>query len=157
MGQQQRLAAKRIKTSCKLVLGAGASGRYMSPGADARRVAASRGSVKRAQPFSPWRRDLREGLLTDELDIRRKRAAYRAHHRGTKEMDVIVGRYADAHLGRMTGGALDEFEAFLAIADPVIEAWVFGKENAHDGAFARLVEDIRAFHGLAAGTDAEKR
>ena len=30
----------------------------------------------------------------DGLEIRRKRAFYRAHHRGTKELDLILGRYA---------------------------------------------------------------
>ena len=38
--------------------------------------------------------------MTD-LEIRRRRAAYRAHHRGTKEMDWLVGRYADAHLAEV--------------------------------------------------------
>ena len=31
--------------------------------------------------------------MTDDLETRRRRLSYRAHRRGTKEMDVLVGRY----------------------------------------------------------------
>ena len=40
--------------------------------------------------------------MTDDVAIRRRRAAYRASHRGTKEMDLILGRYAVARLPDMT-------------------------------------------------------
>lgn len=96
--------------------------------------------------------------MTDELDIRRRRAAYRAQHRGTKEMDVIVGRYADAHLADLDARGLAQFEQFLALADPLLEAWIFGKQSATGSDFEKLVEDIRIFHGLqASATDAGTR
>lgn len=86
--------------------------------------------------------------MSDELEFRRKRATYRAQHRGTKEMDVLVGRYADARLGGLDADALTHFEEFLAIADPVLEAWIFGNVSAEGSAFEGLIADIRAFHGL---------
>jgi len=48
--------------------------------------------------------------MTDDIEIRRRRAAYRACHRGTKEMDLILGRFAEAKLPRMTLRELEDFE-----------------------------------------------
>ena len=45
--------------------------------------------------------------MDDDLDIRRRRAAYRAAHRGTKEMDIMLGRYADATLPTLADPDLD--------------------------------------------------
>ena len=53
----------------------------------------------------------------DDLDIRRKRLAYRANHRGTKEMDILVGGFANAALGRLTEEELALFEALLEVPD----------------------------------------
>ena len=36
--------------------------------------------------------------MTDDVETRRRRAAYRASHRGTKEMDWMLGRYAERAL-----------------------------------------------------------
>lgn len=86
--------------------------------------------------------------LSDDLDVRLRRAAYRAAHRGTKEMDALVGRYADARLATFDEAALEHFERFLAIADPTLQAWIFGNESAAGSEFEHLVDDIRMFHGL---------
>lgn len=85
--------------------------------------------------------------------MRRRRAAYRASHRGTKEMDIILGRYADAHLGSMSEADLDAFERFLTLPDPVLNQW-FAQGAAPPEAeeFAPLVAALRAHHGLAAST-----
>jgi antitoxin CptB len=86
--------------------------------------------------------------MTDDVDVRRRRAAYRAAHRGTKEMDALIGRYAQAKLPSLDGANLEDFELFLAVADPTLQAWIFGKESCAGSAFERLVDDIRAFHAL---------
>lgn len=86
--------------------------------------------------------------MTDDLNVRRRRAAFRATHRGTKELDALIGRYATAQLPSLEGEALSVFEQFLAVADPTLQNWIFGKEAIDPSAFANLVRDIRAFHGL---------
>ena len=86
--------------------------------------------------------------MTDDIDVRRRRAAYRAAHRGTKEMDALVGRYADAKIGTLALAELERFERFLAIADPTLQNWIFAKEPVTVTEFAGLVDDIRAYHGL---------
>jgi antitoxin CptB len=86
--------------------------------------------------------------MSESLDVRRRRAAYRAAHRGTKELDILVGRYADAHLAALDGDALTRFERLLAVSDPLLQGWIFGQESVAGSEFESLIRDIRAFHGL---------
>lgn len=88
------------------------------------------------------------GTANDPLDARRRRAAYRAAHRGTKEMDIVIGRYAEARLPGFDEPMLTRFEQFLSLPDPDLQRWFFEPETAHGLAFADLVADIRRFHGL---------
>jgi len=88
--------------------------------------------------------------MTDDLDRRRRRAAYRASHRGTKEMDFILGRFAEARLADMTAGELADFERLLAMPDPVLAEWFSQGDAVDDSAFATLIAALRHYHGLAA-------
>ena len=52
-------------------------------------------------------------MTIDALVVRRRRIAFRAWHRGTREMDLIMGRYADAHVADFDDPALDRLEALM--------------------------------------------
>jgi len=88
-----------------------------------------------------------------DIAIRRRRAAYRAHHRGTKEMDWLLGRFAGAHLEDLADPALKEFERFLEMPDPELQKWILEPALAAGGDFDGLVAHIRAFHGLTTATE----
>ena len=90
--------------------------------------------------------------MTDDVEARRRRAAYRAAHRGTKEMDWILGRYADQALPRMAPDRLTTFEELLAMPDPVLHAMVMDATPVAAGDIADLIAQIRALHGLGGGT-----
>ncbi len=79
-------------------------------------------------------------------DSRIKRAIYRAHHRGTKEMDLILGRFADAELGSFGEAELSEFEELLALPDPQIDRWVKGEEPPPG--VKSMIMRLRRHHGL---------
>jgi antitoxin CptB len=79
-------------------------------------------------------------------DSRIKRALYRAHHRGTKELDLILGRFADAELAGFSAEDLTDFESLLALPDPDIDQWVKGAESPPG--VAPLIARIRRFHRL---------
>ena len=87
--------------------------------------------------------------MSDTNDTRRRRAAWRAAHRGTKELDLLIGRYAEAHLGQMDDPSLSHFEAFLSVEEPDLQQWLLAPEMADAGEFAGLVSELRRFHGLA--------
>ena len=55
---------------------------------------------------------------------RRKRLLFRAQRRGFKEVDLIFGAYADAHLAELDQQGLDQFEALLAAPDQEVYAWL---------------------------------
>ena len=71
--------------------------------------------------------------MTDDLETRRRRAAYRAHHRGTKEMDLLVGRYADAALPH-SADELGRFERLLACPIPTLQDMVLHPAGAPSAA-----------------------
>ena len=63
------------------------------------------------------------------LDERRRRILFRAWRRGVREMDLIMGRFADAHLPTMNEDELAEFERLLDVPDPQALAWIIGGEH----------------------------
>jgi antitoxin CptB len=82
----------------------------------------------------------------DGLEVRRKRALYRAHHRGTKELDWVLGRYAEKHVPGMEEAQLAVFEQLLSLPDPDIDQWFRGQQAP--ASVASLMADIRAFYEL---------
>lgn len=85
----------------------------------------------------------------NDLDARRRRAHYRAGHRGTKEMDWLLGRFAEAELSRMDGAELDAFEEFIALPDPDIQRWLLTQDAAPpEGMAGRFVARLKLFHDL---------
>ena len=57
---------------------------------------------------------------------RRKRLLFRAQRRGFKEVDLIFGAYAEAHLAGLDEASLDQFEALLTAPDQDVYAWLRG-------------------------------
>ena len=59
---------------------------------------------------------------------RRKRLLFRAQRRGFKEVDLIFGAYAEAHLFALNAAGLDQFEALLTAPDQDVYAWLRSAE-----------------------------
>lgn len=79
---------------------------------------------------------------SDGLDARRKKALFRAWHRGTREMDLVFGRFADAEIDTLDAAELGLFEALMEESDTESFKWVTGAApvpTLHDTPlFARL-------------------
>jgi antitoxin CptB len=82
--------------------------------------------------------------MSETHDTRLRRLRMRAWRRGTKEMDIVLGPYADAELAAMPPDALDAFEALLDEADQDLMRWVLG-QDAPPPAHAPLIAALRAF------------
>jgi len=79
-------------------------------------------------------------------DVRRKRLRYRSWHRGTKEMDLLLGGFADRYLAEFSPAQLDRFEALLQNSDPDIYLWISGREpipEAHDDDVMALLRNFK--------------
>jgi antitoxin CptB len=64
--------------------------------------------------------------MTEPEDIKRKRLMFRSRHRGTKELDLLIGSFAEHHLASFDARQLERFEALLEIPEPLIYAWLVG-------------------------------
>lgn len=60
----------------------------------------------------------------ENMETRRRRLRFRSWHRGTKELDLLLGPFADAHLPDFDDEALGQYDALLAVPDPEIYAWI---------------------------------
>ncbi len=60
-------------------------------------------------------------------DVRKKKAIWRAEHRGIREMDLLMGTFARRHVPDMDDVRLAEFEALIAVPDPDLYDWLLGR------------------------------
>mmetsp|Transcript_1509 Transcript_1509/g.2925 ORF Transcript_1509/g.2925 Transcript_1509/m.2925 type:complete len:92 (+) Transcript_1509:442-717(+) len=81
--------------------------------------------------------------MSETRDIRVKRLRLRAWHRGIKEMDLILGGWADRNLETADDATLDAFEAVMAESDHDLYQWVSGQSSA-PAELAAMVERIGA-------------
>jgi antitoxin CptB len=88
-------------------------------------------------------------LVGGDLDIetRRRRLRFRAWHRGIRETDLIMGRFADAYLDTLTAEEMADFERLLDVPDRDVLDWVMGAAPVPDGQLTPVLIRILAFHG----------
>jgi antitoxin CptB len=88
---------------------------------------------------------------SDGLDIRRKRLLFRCWHRGTREMDLILGRFADAELADLTDDELDELERLIELPDPDLYAALTGDRPITAEYAGPLFDRLKAFRAVDHG------
>ena len=86
------------------------------------------------------------GISSDGLDARRKRLLFRSWHRGIREMDLVLGGFADAHIADLSDAELDEYEAWLEVPDQQIFTWGNGTQKAPAAIDTALFRRLRDFH-----------
>ncbi|GGD44024.1 succinate dehydrogenase assembly factor 2 [Sinisalibacter lacisalsi] len=87
--------------------------------------------------------------MSEDHATRLKRLAMRSARRGTKEMDIILGRYAGVHLAAMAPGRLDLYEALLEENDQDLYQWVTGQVPP-PSRYSALLAEIAEHTGTAA-------
>jgi antitoxin CptB len=87
------------------------------------------------------------GISSEGLDARRRRLLFRAWHRGIREMDFVLGRFADANIKMLRDTELDEVERWLDIPDQQIFAWVSEAETAPAEIATPLFRRLREYRG----------
>lgn len=84
-------------------------------------------------------------LSSQGLDHRRKRLLFRCWHRGTRELDLLIGRFADAHLPALSEDELAELEVLLEVPDPELYAALTTDARLSRDVTGVLFEKIKAF------------
>ena len=78
-------------------------------------------------------------------DIRLKRLRFRSWHRGTREADMMIGGFFDAHHAGWSAAELDWFEALIEEQDVDIMGWAIGSISCPpqwDGAMMHAMRSI---------------
>ena len=90
----------------------------------------------------------------EEVERQRKKLMFQCHHRGTKELDLVLGPFADDHLSAMTADELRVLTAFLTEIDPDIYDWLSGREPLPERLRSPVTERLVAFGRARLGNPA---
>jgi antitoxin CptB len=83
-----------------------------------------------------------QDIAEDNISIKRKRLIFRSWHRGTREIDLLLGKFAEAHIPQFDEAQLAAYDRFLNNSDPDIFNWITGQEPvppAEDNAVVGLL------------------
>jgi len=85
-------------------------------------------------------------ISSEGLDARQRRLLFRSWHRGIREMDLVLGRFADAQIAQWSQAELDDYERLLEIPDQPFFAWVSGAEAVPAEHDTPMFRRLREFH-----------
>ena len=88
---------------------------------------------------------------SDGLDPRRRKLLFRSWHRGMREMDLIMGRFADSALAELSETELAEFERLIELSDRDLLAWVTGEVAVPPDVDTVVFRRMRDFHFSSKG------
>ena len=78
----------------------------------------------------------------------RKRLTFRAWHRGTREMDLLIGSFAEKYINSFERADLAIFEEILMNNDPDVYDWITGRKNPPEELKSRVL-DLLLSHSFA--------
>lgn len=81
-----------------------------------------------------------------DLDPRRRRILFRAWRRGTREMDLIMGGFADRYIGDLTEAETEEFERLIEVLDLDLFQWINGELPIPSEYNTPLLQRVIEFH-----------
>lgn len=88
---------------------------------------------------------------SEGLSERRRRLLFRAWRRGTRELDLITGRFADEVIGDLTDEEVAEFEGWCSAPDLDLYNWITGSKPVPAEYDTPLFRRLKNFnHGAAA-------
>jgi antitoxin CptB len=88
----------------------------------------------------------------DELAVRRRKAKFRSWHRGMREMDLIMGRFADACVDAMGPAELDDYERLMEVPDPDLFGCILAEDSPPADLDSPMLRRLREFHRAPRGS-----
>lgn len=67
--------------------------------------------------------------MEHSLEDRKKKLIFRSWHRGTKEMDILMGSFAKSHVMTFSGDEVNQYEELLGLSDPDLYNWYTKREE----------------------------
>ena len=74
-----------------------------------------------------------------------KKLLYRSNHRGTKEMDLLIGGFAIENLKKLNPEELKEFELILNFTDKELSSWLVDNKKNIDLENFSISKKIKEF------------
>ena len=71
-------------------------------------------------------------MSLEDMENKRKRLIFRSEHRGTKEMDLLLGSFAKEFVPKFNADELQEYQDLLENNDPDLYNWITGQEAPPD-------------------------
>ncbi|WP_062222517.1 FAD assembly factor SdhE [Aureimonas sp. D3] len=85
---------------------------------------------------------------SSDLEPRRRKALFRSWHRGTREMDLVLGRFADAEIGSLSDHDLTIYEHLMEAPDRDLFSWLTGTQETPANYDTPVFQRIKSFYAL---------
>jgi antitoxin CptB len=82
----------------------------------------------------------------NDREMRRRRLRFRAQHRGIREMDLLMGKFAEQALLQLTDQELMDFDRLMEMPDSDVLNWLTGRQPVPSEFDTSLFAKLRAFH-----------
>ncbi|MDH3235463.1 MAG: succinate dehydrogenase assembly factor 2 [Alphaproteobacteria bacterium] len=87
-----------------------------------------------------------EETAEDPIAVRKRRVRFRCWHRGTKELDLLMGPFVDRFLAELTPAQLDQLEHLLTVPDLDLYNWITKRAPVPADANCGILDVIIDFH-----------
>lgn len=81
-------------------------------------------------------------MTLENTENKRKRLIFRSWHRGTKEMDQILGSFANQYIPQFSEEELDLYEQMLENSDPELYDWICGRAEVPANKNSAILEKL---------------
>ena len=78
-------------------------------------------------------------------EILKKQIIYRSMHRGTKEMDLLLGNFVKTYINKLNDSELKDLKHLIAIADETLFKWYTEKNNKHSVPINKVSKMLKGF------------
>jgi len=85
-------------------------------------------------------------VANDPIELARRRMRFRCWHRGTKELDLLMGPFADRNIDAMSGPQLAELERLLMLPDLDLYNWITRQAPVPEDQACEVLDRIIEFH-----------
>jgi antitoxin CptB len=80
-----------------------------------------------------------------DLDERRRRILYRCWHRGIREMDLVLGQFAEENISELSDAELDELEVIMSEEDHDLVKMVTGASPVPERLASPLFDKVMTY------------
>ena len=78
-------------------------------------------------------------------EILKKQIIYRSTHRGTKEMDLLLGSFVKKNIDKFSESEINQLEKLLEIDDEIIQKWYFEKNQKDTVPYNEVSQMLKNF------------